>query len=126
MEIPSGGCGAAANQSVTDYKWRYRWQKSGLLVVSAYLPESGSTRVKPNSARISQQGNLLVVGYEDHALPPELDAKGRELLPVICASRVLVTFSIRGLDSNHYYLVVGRETDRGFRVQEWLRIDEPE
>lgn len=125
MEISSGGCGSPANSSVTDYTWRYKWQKDRLLVVSGALPESGSTRVKRGSARITPRGNLLVIAYENYELEQEFDEKGRAILAPVCAWRIPVTFSIRGLADDHYYLIVGRESGESFRVMTSVVVDEP-
>jgi hypothetical protein len=125
MEIPSGDCGSSASRSATDYKWHYKWQKGGLLVVSGALPEGGSSRVKRGSARITQRGNLLVIAYENYELARELDKEGREMLPTVCAWRIPVTFSIRELEGSQYYLIVGRESGEIFRVMTSLVIDEP-
>lgn len=125
MEIPSGNCGSPAMRSVTDTKWHYKWQKDLLLVVSGALSEGGSTRVKPGSARITQRGNLIIIVYENYELERELDENGQQELPPLCSWRIPVTFSIRGLDDDQYYLIVGLEMDGRFRVWGSLLIEEP-
>ena len=125
MEIQSGSCGSPVVRSITDTKWHHKWEKNGRLIVSGSLSESGSTRVKPGSARIELRGNLVTIVYENFA-PKWTDEKGQEVLPPPCAWRTPVTFSIGGLESDYYHLILGAEAGGRFRVQTSLFIDEPD
>ena len=81
-------------------------------------------RVKPGSARIEQRGNLITIVYETYT-PKWEDDKGQEVLPPPCVWRIPVTFFIRELEPIQYYVIVGRKSDKTFRVVTSLVIDEP-